>query len=452
MAKKAKKAKTSRGLELKIVNPNAAGIDVAATEMQVCVPEDRDGDNNRSFGCFTEDYQYISEWLKACRIETVAMESTGVYWLQLFFKLQADGFDVILVNPRDARNISGKKTDEADAEWLMLLHSYGLLKASFQPENDARSIRNLSRHRNTMMRTAAREIQHMQKALEQMNLKLCNVFSDVMGDSGQAIIKAILNGERNPKELVRLVNYRCKTPREIIEKSLEGTWDDDHMLELRQSYDLYEFIQKQITECEQAIEKILTKYQAKVNTDMAKYVPSMKVVCKKNSICFDVEAFAYSLWGVNPMNIPGMSLGSLLTLMGELGHGFEKKFESSKHFCSWCNLVPNTKISGGKELSSKLPKRHSIAGQAFRMCANALKQSKSPMGYYFRRKKAQSGHLQAIISTAHKIATIFFQMVVTQKEYNEKIACADEQAILQRKILRTQKQLERLNEQARMTA
>ena len=236
MAKKAKKLHTSKGVELKIVNPNAAGIDIADTEMQVCVPAGRDGENNRRFGSFTRDINEISEWLKACSIDTVAMEATGIYWIPVFFKLQKDGFDVQLCNAREVKNISEKKTDEADAEWLMLLHSYGLLKPSFQPENAARQVRNLARHRSNLLRSAGKEVQHMQKAMGQMNLKLTNVLSDIVGLSGQRIISAILEGERNPEALSRLAHGRCKRSKEDIALSLEGTWDADHMFELKQSY------------------------------------------------------------------------------------------------------------------------------------------------------------------------------------------------------------------------
>lgn len=201
MAKLAKKKQNAKGLRFEVVNPNAAGIDISPKEMQVCVPAGRDGDCNRTFDVYTEDLHYIAEWLKACRIDTVAMESTGIYWLPIFRVLKDAGFDVILVNASDVKNHSGRKTDASDAEWLMMLHSYGLLKPCFQPENIARTMRNLVRHRDNLIRSASREVLHLQKAMEQMNLKLDNVFSDILGKSGQAIIKAMLEGERNPKKL-----------------------------------------------------------------------------------------------------------------------------------------------------------------------------------------------------------------------------------------------------------
>ena len=197
MAKKAKKTKSTKGLKIEVVNPNASGIDVSSTEMQVCVPQDRDGDDNRRFGTFTEDLYLIADWLRACGIDTVAMESTGVYWVQLYMVLESAGFDVLLVNAKAIKNIGEKKTDEVDAEWIMLLHSYGLLKASFQPDNQARRIRNLSRHKDALMKSASREVLHMQKFMELMNIKLTNVLSDILGKSGQNIISAIIAGERD---------------------------------------------------------------------------------------------------------------------------------------------------------------------------------------------------------------------------------------------------------------
>jgi hypothetical protein len=265
MAKKARKIKTKQGIKLEIVNPHAAGIDVSSTEMQVCVPEDRDADNNRKFGTFTEDLHSISLWLKSCGITTVAMESTGVYWVQLYLLLENDGFEVLLVNAKAIKNIGEKKTDEVDAEWIMLLHSYGLLKASFQPDNMARSIRNISRHRDNLLKSASREVLHMQKSMELMNIKLVNVISDILGKSGQAIIQAIIAGERDPKRLAALADPRCKSSKETIEKSLTANWSDDLLFMLAQSYNLYQFYQTQMQACDKKIETLASNYIAEIN-------------------------------------------------------------------------------------------------------------------------------------------------------------------------------------------
>ena len=261
MAKKAKKIKTNKGLKLEVVNPNAAGIDVSSTELQVCVPENRDGDNNRCFGVFTCDLHDISAWLIDCRIDTIAMESTGVYRIPLYERLVADGFDVLIGNAKAIKNIAEKKTDEVDAEWIMLLHSYGLLRASFQPCNQATEIRNLVRHRDNLLQSSTKKAQHMQKYMELMNIKLVNVISDIPGKSGRDIISAILKGERDPKALAALAYPRCKASREVIEKSLDANWDENLLFTLKQSYDMYHYIQNQMKDCEMIIEKIIISYQ-----------------------------------------------------------------------------------------------------------------------------------------------------------------------------------------------
>ena len=445
MAKKAKKIHTKKGIELKIVNPDAAGIDIADSEMQVCVPEDRDGDNNRRFGSFTRDLNEICSWLKACNIKTVAMEATGIYWIPLYFKLKDSGIDVILVNAREVKNIAEKKTDEADAEWLMLLHTYGLLKASYQPENEARKIRNLTRHRNNILRALSKEVLHMQKAMEQMNIKLSNVLSDIVGKSGLAIIVAIINGERNPIRLAQLADSRCKRSREEIALSLEGTWGEDHLFELKQAYDLYKYLQGQMSECDRMIEQLLNSYTALIDTDMVNFKESKKPIYKKNAVAFNLEHYGYAIWGVNAMRIPGMSSGSLLQLIGELGQDFVEKFDTPAKFCKWCNLVPNNKISGGKLISSRVSKRKNPVGQVFRLCANTLKDAKNSLGIYFRRIRSRSGHMQAIIATAHKMARIFYTMVKNKSEYDETNVGIDEQELLLKKIERAKITLVRLN-------
>lgn len=452
MAKKAKKLQTGKGIELKIVNPNAAGIDIADSEMQVCVPADRDGDNNRRFGSFTRDLNQISDWLKACGIETVAMEATGVYWIPLFFKLQKDGFDVQLCNAREVKNISEKKTDESDAEWLLVLHSYGMLKPSFQPENIARQIRNLARHRGSLLKSASKEVQHMQKAMEQMNIKLTNVISDITGVSGLRIITAILKGEHDVQVLSELADKRCRRSKEEIALSLEGTWDADHLFELKQSYELYQVYQGMVEECDKEIEKLLQGFVSRIDKGNVELLRTMKRISKKNAVAFDVESYANAIWGVNAMAITGMSSGSLLQLIGELGSDFTDKFDSPAKFCKWCNLVPNNKISGGKLISSRLPKRKNPVGQVFRLCANTVAKSNSPMGFYFRRIKSRAGHMSAIVATAHKMAEIFFIMVRDKVAYDEGRVGLDEETLLKRKIERTQRQLEALNAKLYATA
>lgn len=444
MAKLATKRKTGKGLRLEVVNSNAAGIDISPKEMQVCVPVDRDENSNRKFGVYTEDLNNIVEWLKSCHIDTVAMESTGVYWLPIFRVLKDSGFDVILVNASDVKNYSGRKTDASDAEWLMMLHSYGLLKPCFQPENIARTMRSLIRHRDNLIHSATREVLHLQKAMEQMNLKLDNVFSDILGKSGQAIIKAILDGERDPKKLSALADSRCRTSKAEIEKSLQATWDEEHLFEMKQSNSLYQTYQQLIMECDTKINEIATRYAAMVDAPKVQLLRSEKRNAKKNLIGFDVEKAAYELWGVNVMRIPGMSRGSLMRLLGELGADFTDKFPTVKHFVSWANLVPNNKISGGALLSSKVPKKKNPVGIVFRQAANTLKAAKCPLGDYFRHMRAKGGYLQAMVATGKKLATIFYTMIQCKIEYDEDVYRKHRKTELQNKVLYLQKRLQRM--------
>jgi transposase len=447
MSKLAKKKQTSKGLTFEIVNPNAAGIDISPKELQVCVPADRDADCNRTFDVYTEDLHTISVWLKSCRIDTVAMESTGVYWLPIFRVLKKEGFDVILVNASDVRNYSGKKTDASDAEWLMMLHSHGMLKPCFQPENIARTLRNLVRHRDNLIRSASREVLHLQKAMEQMNLKLDNVFSDIIGKSGQAIIHAILAGERDSKKLALMADPRCKKSTEEIEKSLYATWDEDHLFEMKQSDALYQTYQQLISECDAKINELFAKYTAKIEAPKTEIIRSKKQNIKKNRIDFDVEKTAFDLWGVNAMLIPGMSRASLLRLAGELGSDFTMKFSDAKRFVSWANLVPNNKISGGALLSSRVPKKKNPVGMIFRQCANALKDAKCPLGDYFRHMRAKGGHLQAMVATGKKLATIFYYMVQRKVEYDETIYTNHRKSELENKMFYLKRRIERMEQE-----
>lgn len=454
MAKKAKKIKTSKGLKLEIVNSHAAGIDVSSTEMQVCVPEDRDADNNRRFGAFTEDLHTISSWLKGCGITTVAMESTGVYWVQLYMILEDDGFDVLLVNAKAIKNIGEKKTDEVDAEWIMLLHSYGLLRASFQPDNRARRIRNIARHRDGLLKASSKEVLHMQKSMELMNIKLVNVLSDILGKSGQDIIQAILDGERDASNLAALADPRCKASKDTIEKSLVANWDEDLLFMLEQSYHLYQYYQTQMQACDKKIEEIAREYLAGINAGEPEkeWLRAQKKKARKNAVTIDIEKYACQLWGVNLMRIPGISDAALLRLTGELGHDFINKFQTYKEFCCWCNLTPNNKISGGKLLSSKLPKRKNPVGQILRSSANTLYASKTPLGFYFRRIQSKNGHQAAIVATANKLARIIYVMVKTKSEFDESHAKLTEEEMLKKKLLSAQRALDKIRKQLNMAA
>ena len=435
MENQARMIKSSDGNKLAIVNPNAAGIDIADAEMQVCVPEDRDGDNNRRFGSFTKDLNTIVEWLIGCNITTVAMEATGIYYLSLFLKLQDAGIEVLLANPADVKNMSGKKTDAADAEWLMVLHRYGLLRPCYQNGNAARQIRNLTRQRSNLIRMADKEVLYMQKAMEQMNIKLSTVLSDITGLSGRRIITAILQGQRNIYELAALAEPNCKASQEDIALSLEGTWDVDLLFMLKQSLAAYDFFLSQVGECDMEIERLLSLYGAQIEAGSAELIRcKRKNKRSKNAPRMDIENFAYQLWGVNVFEIPGLKDTAVMHLIGELGHDFVDKFGSAEKFSSWCNLTPNNKISGGKILSSKIMKRKNPVGQIFRTAVAPLARDKGEMGNYYRRIKSRSGALQANVATAHKMAKIFYTMVKTKTSYNASKVGLGERELAERKI------------------
>ena len=447
MAKKSKKIRKDKRLELKIVNPDAAGIDVSSTEMQVCVPIDRDAENNRKFGVFTEDLDKISDWLVLCRITTVAMESTGVYWVPLYMHLVSRGIEVYLVNAASVKNFVEEKTDEVDAESLMLMHAYGLLKPSYQVNNFAREIRNLSRHRDNLIRTASKEVQHMQKSMELMNIKLSNVISDISGKSGQDIICAIISGERDAQKLALLADCRCKTPTDIIAKSLVGNWNEDLVFALGQSCQLYHFIQKQIIECEQKIELLAHKYSINLPPRSADFLRSKKSVHKKTKVAFDIEEYGHKIFGVNLMRIPGINHGSLLKLIGELGDDFTEKFDTYKKFCCWQNLAPNNKITGGRIISSKLPKRKNPVGQIFRELAVSMSSAKNPFGDYYRRIRSRKGPMGAIVATANKISKVVYTMVKNKTEYDENLIKINDPVFMMRKLRNMQKNMAKLQAQ-----
>lgn len=448
MAKKAKKVKTSKGAELRIVNPDAAGIDIADGIMQVCVPSDRAEHNNRAFGTFTSDLQAISQWLGECNIKTVAMESTGVYWVSLFCILQEAGFDVLLTNARDVKNITERKTDESDAEWLMLLHQYGLLKASFQPTNDAKRMRTLTRHRETLAQETSSVVLRMQKALQQMNVKLSLVLSDITGASGIRIIESILAGERNPARLSAMADPQCKASKEDIENALAGSWEKDLLFVLKQNYDTYRHYCGLLKECDMELEILMNKYRNKVackdNGEFVKTNKRRHYDKRKYTVAFDVERLAFDIWGVNVFNIPGISHLTALELISELGHDFTRKFPSSKQFCSWCNIAPNTKISGGKRISSHLPHRRNKVGLIFRKIASSLAMAKNELGNFYRRIRSRTGGKAAVIATAHKVAEIFFAMVSNKTSYNPAKVGMDEQTLIERRITRYKRELERI--------
>lgn len=402
-----------------VVNADAAGIDVSASMHAVAVPIGRDAENVKQFGAFTEDLLAIADWLKQCKISTVAMESTGVYWKQLYLVLLEYGFEVSLVNAKHVKNVTGRKTDMDDAQWIQKLHSCGLLKSSFLPDAPTESLRSLVRHRKRLLQDSAKYVLRMQKALELMNIKIHGVINDLMGKTGTAIVKAILKGEREPKNFLRYVDPRIKADHETIKKSLTGNWHNEHLFLLAENYELYSFIQKRIICCENKIEESLQKQLAVHNEGIIEAVTNnnpKKANKKKtkNQPLFKVKDYLSKIHGVDVTEIYGINEGTALEILAETGN--LSAWETEDKYVSWLNLCPNNKITGGKLISSMVMKRKAgNATQAFRAAANSVQRSNNWLGDYFRRMKAKGGNKYAIIAVARKIAIIYYKMV-TQKQ------------------------------------
>lgn len=412
--KKDRKVNTSH---LEQLNINAAGIDIGAEFHYVAVPNGRDpeGQDVRHFSTFTADLHQLADWLHQCSIDTVAMESTGIYWIPMFEILDSQGFDVRLVNPRNVKNAPGRKTDVLDCQWIQQLHTYGLLQSAFRPEDQICELRAYLRQRAMLVSYASHHIQHMQKALEQMNIKLSQVISDITGVTGMKIIRAIISGERNPVKLAGMRDTRCNNSETIIAKALEGNWRSEHVFALQQAVELYDFYEKQIIECESRIQDHLESFDDRSNgTPLEK--PRRKSSGSSNQFHFDARRYLYRMTGVDVTRIEGIEAPSALNIIGEIGIDMSP-WPTEKHFASWLGLCPGGKISGGKVLSSKTKPSANRAAHAFRLAAYSLQRSKSAMGAFLRRKKAQKGAPKAITATAHKIARIFYNMLKYGTEY-----------------------------------
>lgn len=404
---------------LEQLNINAAGIDIGAESHYVAVPKGRDpeGQDVRHFSTFTADLYKLAAWLKRCNIDTIAMESTGVYWIPIFEILDEQGFDVRLVNPRSIKNAPGRKTDVLDCQWIQQLHTYGLLQSAFRPGNQICELRSYLRQRAMLISYASHHIQHMQKALEQMNIKLGQVIDDIKGVTGMKIIRSIISGERNPKKLARLRDSRCSNDEATIAKALEGNFRSEHVFALQQAVELYDFYKKQIIECETRIQNHLESFDDRSNgTPLEK--PARKSGGSTNKFHFDARSYLYKITGVDVTRIEGIEAPTALNIIGEIGIDMSP-WPTEKHFASWLGLCPGSKISGGKVLSSKTKPSANRAAIAFRLAAYSLQRSASAIGAFFRRKKAHIGAPKAITATAHKIARIFYNMLKYGTEYTD---------------------------------
>lgn len=426
--------------QLSVINPTAAGIDVSDTEMMVAYPISAETLEIKAFGCFTRDLHSLAKCLKFHGITTVAMESTGVYWVSLFLLLQEYGFEVYLVNAKHTKNVTGRKEDESDAEWIQKLHSCGLLRASFQPDNMMRTLRSMVRHRQNLVRTSTNYINRIQKALELMNIKLHTIISDIDGKTGLLIIEAILAGERNPEILADLRDRRIKASREDIIKSLEGYWTKEHLFELRQCYHMYCVHRDMIQECDLEIEEQLRDHIASENEGVIPEMPNIKRKSSKHKIPFNLTGYIQEMLGVDVTKVVGISEISALGIMAEAGTDMTK-WKNHNHFASWLGVAPNTKKSGGKIISSKVPKKKHYAGQAFRIAASSLYNSKSPLGDFYRRIRAKAGAGKAVVATARKLAIIYYEMVLKKEAFNPNALMEYQEKYKQKKINQLKKRL-----------
>jgi len=418
---------STRPVTMPILHPDAGGIDVGATEIYVCVPLDRDPQPIRRFGTFTEDLHALADWLTRCGVTSVAMESTGVYWIPLYQILETRGLDVCLVNARHVKNVPGRKTDVQDCQWLQYLHSVGLLRASFRPPETVCAVRSLLRHRDTLIQLAATHTQHMQKALSQMNLQLHHVLSDVTGVTGLAILDAILAGERDPQVLARHRDGRIKASRETIAKALVGAYRPEHLFTLRQSLASYRHYQCLIAECDGEVETLLGTFASQIDPAAHPLPPAPATRRKphRKTPPFDLRAELYRVLGTDLTQVPGLQTPTVHTLFAELGADLSA-FPSGDHFASWLGLCPDNRISGGKVLSVKTRHvKHRVA-QALRLAAQSLSRSQSVLGRFFRRMRAKFGAPKAITATAHKLARIVYHLITTRQPYQEsRLAAAD---------------------------
>ncbi|QLE45691.1 IS110 family transposase (plasmid) [Nostoc sp. C052] len=400
------------------MNQNAAGIDLGGGEHWVCVPADRTDKNVRRFGCFTPDLIAMADWLIECRVDTVAMEATGVYWIPVFQILEAKGFEVKLVNAHHVKTVPGRKTDVLDCQWLQKLHTYGLLSGSFRPQDQVCVLRSYIRQRDSLIKSASTHVQRMQKALIQMNLHLHKVISDVTGLTGMKIIKAIVAGEQDPQVLATLKDPRIKSSTADIAKALTGDYRREHLFVLQQELTLYEVYQQQISAIDAEIEKCLASFQPQTLDEPPTTPKKRRKKPTANHPNFDLHKYLYRMAGVDFTLINGLDALTVQTILSEVGLD-PKRFPTVKHFTSWLGLCPGQKVTGGKVKSSKTRTVVNRAANAFRMAAFSLTHSRSALGGFYRRLRSRLGAPKAITATAHKLARLFYRMWITAGQYSD---------------------------------
>ena len=409
----AKRKKTKR--TFKPVNPNAAGIDIGSRFHVVAVSRDRDEEPVRSFDSFTGDLNRLADWLEHCEIDTVAMESTSIYWMPLYTILESRGIQVILTNARDVKHVPGRKSDVSDAQWLQQLHEYGLVRGSFHPSEGFDELRAYLRQRERLVQYAASHVQHIQKALMLMNLQLHHVVTDITGKTGFRIIRAILEGERDTMILAAMRDVRCKSSVKTIAAALEGNYRDEHLLSLSQSLSLYDTYQGLIQECDHSIERTLARLRRAGAPEKAPK-SAKKRSRQPHEPGFDVRSAVYAVTGVDLTQIDGVGPLLALRIVGECGTDMSK-WPTVKHFTSWLGLAPGTKISGGKVLSSRTRRTDNRVASLLRLGAVTLGRNDSALGAFYRRLSARVGKSKAITATARKLAVLVYNLLKNGTAY-----------------------------------
>src|SRR5260370_13441195 len=403
----------SNDLRLEVVHPDAAGMDIGNESHYVAVPPTRDNESVRRFGCTTAELKEMADWLKQCGIRTVAMQSIGVYWIAGYDIVEEAGLEVYLVNARETKNLPGRKSDVPESQWLMKLHTYGLLRNSFRPSQEIRTLRTYWRQRNDLVRAAGRHIQRIQKAMTQMNIQLANVLSDVSGMTGQAIIKAILAGERDPHVLAAFRDHRVKASEEEIARSLEGNWQEDLLFVLQQEQDGYEFCQRQMAECDRRLQQYLKQREdrsAGANLPEEKRKERLRKKKKGNTPQFDMRVELFRMTGADLTQIDGIDVMTATTILSEVGWDMSK-WRTEHHFVYWLRLCPDNRISGDKIIGKgRLPTNNRVTN-ALRMAASTLRLSNTYLGAQFRRLRTKLGAPVAIKAMAAKLAPLGYRML-----------------------------------------
>jgi transposase len=418
-----------RRSELTVANPNAAAVDVGSQVHYAAVPEGRAEQSVRSFGAYSAQLEELVQWFKDCEIKTVAMESTGVYWIPLYQKLEEAGFEVLLVDARQVKHVPGRKSDVQDCQWLQQLHSYGLLRAAFRPEDSICRLRTLQRHRKNLVECGAMWIQHIQKALNEMNLHLHHVLTDISGQSGLAILDAILAGERDPKKLASLVDHRVKKSQAQIEAALTGDYRPELLFVVSQTLHNYRQMQQQIAQCDLNIEKQLATIAACTqpkHSPKQTPPPQQGAVVKartrkrkpNDALELSLAGHLKRILGVDLTTIPGLNVLAVLSLISEIGTNMAK-WRSEKAFVSWMGLSPNNKVSGERVLSSRTRKVNNRAATTLRLAAMLLGRTDTPLGSFYRRKRAHLGAPKAITATARKLGCLIYRLIKDGQTYQE---------------------------------